>query len=244
MFRWVGFLARIQAVWPYLWEAPHFMILGDKKKKKKNLESGRIQSLIWQSFLPRSIRGQSAIGRQARIPNTHPVNGNHTRTQTRDILYLPVTLWRGRSHRKIATGLYSEYATSKGELSFSKIKPFCLQTYCFCQKEFFYFRCFGKTAESSGLGPKTLKCCNPKPLAVTKTCLQAESFRCGVFALFCLGICLFACFVPKGFLCIFPEPESRSLHSIGDVGPKPPVPQFVILYSSRQKQTNKQTHSH
>lgn len=53
---------------------------------------------------------------------------------------------------------------------------------------------------------------------------------------------LFVCLLrAKGFLCIFPEPESGGLHSIGDVGPKPPVPQFVILYNSRQKQTNKPT---
>lgn len=77
------------------------------------------------------------------------------------------------------------------------------------------------------MGPKTPKCCNPKPLAVTKTCLQVESFRCRLFVLFYLGVCLFARSVPKDFLCIFSEPGSGGRRSIWDVGPKPPVPQLV-----------------
>lgn len=77
------------------------------------------------------------------------------------------------------------------------------------------------------MGPKTPKCCNPKPLALTKTCLQVESFRCRLFVLFCLGVCLFARLVPKDLLRIFSESGSGGRRCVWDVGPKPPVPQLV-----------------
>lgn len=45
---------------------------------------------------------------------------------------------------KLPQGQHSGSATSKGELSFSKIRLFCLQTHCFCQREFFILGALGK----------------------------------------------------------------------------------------------------
>lgn len=84
-------------------------------------------------------------------------------------------------------------------IEFLKNKTVLFTNILFLPKRILYFRCFGKTAESSSLGPKTPKCCNPKPLAVTKTCLQVETFWCGASHAVLFG-CVFACLLgAKGF---------------------------------------------
>lgn len=97
---------------------------------------------LW-TFLS-NIRGNPAVGQQAHIPDTHPANENHTQAGKR--CALPATGQSGsrEADGKSPPGLYSESATSKQELSFSKIKLFCLQTYCFCQREFFILGALGK----------------------------------------------------------------------------------------------------
>ena len=105
--------------------------------------------------------------------------------------------------------LYSEYSTSKGELSFSKIKTFSLQTNCFCQNELFLLGALGKLQSAPVWGPKTPACCNPKPLAVTKTCLQVESFQSRAFRVVLFG-CVFVClFGAKGFPPPLPRTRER-----------------------------------
>lgn len=85
----------------------------------------------------------------------------------------------------------------------------------FLPKRNLYFRCFGKTAKSSNLEPKTSKCCNPKPLAVTKTCLQVESFQCGA-SLILFG-CTFVCLLgANGFPLHLPR--NRELESALHLG--------------------------
>ena len=124
--------------------------------------------------------------------------------------------------------LYSEHSTSKGELSFSKIKTFSLQTYCFCQNEFFLLGALGKLQSARVWGPKTPACCNPKPLAVTKTCLQVENFRSRAFRVVLFG-CMFVClFGAKGFPP--PLPRTRERESALHLGCWPQNtcnPQFV-----------------
>lgn len=96
---------------------------------------------LW-TFLP-TIRRKPAVGQQARIPDTHPANENHTQARKRCVL--PVRQSGvSKADGKSPGGHRSESATSKGELSFSKVKPFCLQTHCFCQREFFILGALGK----------------------------------------------------------------------------------------------------
>lgn len=136
-----------------------------------------------------------------------------THTQTRDRFYLPVTIWSRKSRWKIALGLYSEYSAPKEELSFSKIKAFCLQTCCFCQREFFILGALGKLQSPRVCGQRRPNVAILNLWQRQKHVGKWKVFSMGLFMLFCLGVCLFICLVPKGFLHIFPEPESMlALH--------------------------------
>lgn len=101
----------------------------------------------------------------------------------------------------------------QGGIEFLKNKTVLFTNTLFLPKRILYFRCFGKTAEPSSLGPKTPKCCNPKPLAVTKTCLQVESFQRGASRAVLSG-CVFACLLgSKGFPPSLPRTGELGQHS-------------------------------
>lgn len=132
-----------------------------------------------------------------RIPDTHPAHGNHTQARKRS--FTCATIWSEQDRWKIASGTALRICYIQGGIEFLKNKTVLFTNTLFLPKRILYFRCFGKTAEPSSLGPKTPKCCNPKPLAVTKTCLQVESFQRGASRAVLSG-CVFACFLgAKGF---------------------------------------------
>lgn len=161
--------------------------------RRTQLRSAR--GLIYGPFSPLS-KGKRRWP-TTRVPDTHPARGNHT--QARKRRFTCATIWSEQDPWKIASGTVLRICYIQGGIEFLKNKTVLFTNTLFLPKRILYFRCFGKTAEPSSLGPKTPKCCNPKPLAVTKTCLQVESFQRGASRAGLSG-CVFACLLSdKGF---------------------------------------------